>query len=188
MQLIRSTVRVENFEPYLYSGSVFKPLNRELPDTYKDDLFIHDNILKYKEHTNYLGLILDDKLTWKEHNDELNKKLVKYTGIFAKLRHILPMKCRKILYDAFIFSRLSYGVELYANNNTQGQLNTLMITQNKILKILQFKKRNAKNNELYKEFEVLNLQDLHMFNICCLVHKVKSRNSTTGNKHSIYSK
>ena len=135
-------------------------------------MFIHDNILKYKEHTNYLGLILDDKLTWKEHNDELNKKLVKYTGIFAKLRHILPMKCRKILYDAFISSRFNYGVELYANNNTQGQLNTLMITQNKILKILQFKKRNAKTNELYKEFEVLKLQDLHMFNICCLVHKV----------------
>ena len=82
------------------------------------------------------------------------------------------MKCRKILYDAFVFSRLSYGVELYANNNTQGQLNTLMITQNKILKILQSKKRNAKTNELYKEFEVLKLQDLHMFNICCLVHKV----------------
>ena len=82
------------------------------------------------------------------------------------------MKCRKILYDAFIFSRLNYGVELYANNNTQGQLNTVMITQNKILKILQFKKRNAKTNELYKEFEVLKLQDLHMFNICCLVHKV----------------
>ena len=77
--------------------SVFKPLNRELPDTYKDDLFIHDNILKCKKHTYYLGLILDYKLTWKEHNDELNKKLVKYTGIFAKLRHILPMKCRKIL-------------------------------------------------------------------------------------------
>ena len=135
-------------------------------------MFIHDNILKYKEHTNYLGLILDDKLTWKEHNNELNKKLVKYTGIFAKLRHILPMKCRTILYDAFIFSRLNYGVELYANNNTQGQLNTLMITQNKILKILQFKKRNAKTNELYKEFQVLKLQDLHIFNTCCLVHKV----------------
>ena len=113
-------------------------------------MFIHDNILKYKEHTNYLGLILDNKLTWKEHNDELNKKLVKYTGIFAKLRHILLMKCRKILYDAFNFSRLNYGVELYANNSTQGQLNTLMITQNTILKILQFKKRNAKTNELYK--------------------------------------
>ena len=135
-------------------------------------MFIHDNILKYKEHTNYLGLILDDKLTWKEHNDELNKDLVKYTDIFTKLRHMLPMKCRKILYDAFIFSRLDYGLELYANNNTQGQLNTLMITQNKILKILQFKKRNTETNELYKEFEVLKLQDLHMFNICCLVHKV----------------
>ena len=53
-----------------------------------------------------------------------------------------------------------------------------MITQNIILKILQFKKRNAKTNELYKEFEVLKLQDLHMFNICCLVHKVINNRET----------
>ena len=66
------------------------------------------------------------------------------------------MKGRKLLHDAFIFFRLNYGVELYANNYTQGQLNTLMITQNKILKILQFMKRNVETNELYKEFEVLN--------------------------------
>ena len=38
------------YDPKKSRFSVCKPLNRELPDTYKDDLFIHDKILKYKEH------------------------------------------------------------------------------------------------------------------------------------------
>ena len=83
-QWINANKLTINYDPKKSRFSVFKPLNRELPDTYKDDLFIHDNILKYKEHTNYLGLILDDKLTWKEHNDELNKKTGKIHWHFRK--------------------------------------------------------------------------------------------------------
>ena len=62
-QWINANKLTINYDPKKSRFTVFKPLNRELPDTYKDDLFIHYNILKYKEHTNYLGLVLDDKLT-----------------------------------------------------------------------------------------------------------------------------
>ena len=51
MQLIRSTVRVENFEPYLYSGSVFKYAvklrrGRTLIDICKD---LEDNLIAIHE-------------------------------------------------------------------------------------------------------------------------------------------
>ena len=46
-----------------------------------------------------------------------------------------------------------------------------MVTQNKILKILQFKKHRSNTNALYKEYCVLKVEDQHKFNICCLIHK-----------------
>ena len=55
---------------------------QKLPDFYKDDLILHNNVLQYPEHTIYLGIIFDNKLSWKEQITELNKKIVKYTGIF----------------------------------------------------------------------------------------------------------
>ena len=46
-----------------------------------------------------------------------------------------------------------------------------MVTQNKILKILQFKKHRSDTNALYKEYSVLKVEDHHKFDICCLIHK-----------------
>ena len=46
---------------------------------------------------------------------ETNKKIIKYAGIFSKMRHSLPEECRNTLYNSFVFSRLNYGIEVYVN-------------------------------------------------------------------------
>ena len=51
------------------------------------------------------------------HTKELNQKLVKYAGIFSKIRHFLPVPCRKIVYNAFIASRLNYRSEIYVRTS-----------------------------------------------------------------------
>ena len=96
------------------------------------------NLLKYEETTKYLGLILDGNLTWKSHIKELNQKLIKYTGIFSKVRYCLPSTCRITVYNAFIFSGLNYGSEFYINT-IKKCIQPLVVTQNKLPRILQFK-------------------------------------------------
>ena len=44
-------------------------------------------------------------------------------------------------------------------------------TQNKVLRILQFKARKTPFESLFKAFDVLKLKDLHYLHICCIVHK-----------------
>ena len=66
------------------------------------------NVLKYTENTTYLGVILDRNLAFETPKKELNQKLVKYTNILSKVRHFLPVTCRKVIYNAFISSRLNY--------------------------------------------------------------------------------
>ena len=60
--------------------------------------------IKYKKNTKYLGMILDDQLTWEKHITEVNKKPVKYTGIFSKVRHLISEEYRPTLYNSFVFS------------------------------------------------------------------------------------
>ena len=96
--------------------------------------------------------------------------MVKYTGIFSKVRHYLPITCRKTVYNAFIFSRLNYGSEIYINT-TKKYINPLIVTQNKLLRILQFKNIRTPLKDLYREFNTLKPKDLHHYNLCCIVHK-----------------
>ena len=128
------------------------------------------NVLKYKENTRHLGLLLDHKLTWESHIKELNKKLIKYTGNFSNIRHCPPVSCRHTVYNAVISSRLNYGSEIYTNT-TEKFIRPLIVTQNKILRVLQFRNIKTPINNLYREFGVLKLTDMHDFNICCILHK-----------------
>ena len=113
-----------------------------------------NNTLSYKESTTYLGLILDSKLTWDLQIKETKKKITKYCSIFSKVRHFLPKRCRLELYNAFIFSRLNYGIEICLNT-TKSYTKKLLSTQNRLLKILQFKPFQSNINKLYTDFEVL---------------------------------
>ena len=42
------------------------------------------------KHVKFLGLLLDENLSWKHHLSELSKKLARTCGIFFKVRHLLP--------------------------------------------------------------------------------------------------
>ena len=95
---------------------------------------------------------------------------MKSTSIFSIVRHYLPITCRKAVYNAFIFSRLNYGSEIYLNK-TKKYINPLIVTENKLLRILQFKNIRTPLKYLYREFNTLKLKGLRHCNICCIVHK-----------------
>ena len=127
-------------------------------------------MLKHKKNNRCLGLLMDHKLTWENHIKELNTKLVKYTGIFSKIRRCLSLSCRRTVHNVFISSRLNYGSDIYTNT-TKNFTQPPIVTQNKIPLILQFRNIKTTINNIYREFGVLKLTDMHDFNICCIVHK-----------------
>ena len=63
----------------------------------------------------YLGIIIDDELKWNDHIQHVYNKLIKYVGIFYKLRNKLPITMLQTIYYAFVHSHLLYAVEVYAN-------------------------------------------------------------------------
>ena len=61
---------------YMYFSSTrktYEPDESDLENAY--DLKIHDNILPKVTHTKFLGVIIDDRLTWDYHIKALTKKL-----------------------------------------------------------------------------------------------------------------
>ena len=58
----------------------------------------------------YLGLLIDDRLTWKFHINELCKKLNHTVGMFYKIRHLCPKTVLRSLYFSIFNSHLTYGL------------------------------------------------------------------------------
>ena len=84
--------------------NVFKPKNENLPSGYDRGIQMGENILTYKESTKYLGIILDDKMTWKAHIAETTRKITKYAGIFLESKiHDAKKMSHYPVYNSFTF-------------------------------------------------------------------------------------
>ena len=74
----------------------------------------------------YLGVIIDNDLTWTAHMDCIYSRLLKHVGIFYKLINKLPKSVLKNIYFAFVYSCILYGVELFVTTS-QTHLDRLIV-------------------------------------------------------------
>ena len=70
-----------------------------------------ERVSEYK----YLGIWLDDKLTFKLHIDTLASKLRQKIGFLYRNKSIFPLICRKKIIEAVFLSALDYGDIIYGN-------------------------------------------------------------------------
>ena len=84
--------------------SARKNLNRNI------EIKINKEVIKEKEYTKYLGIILDNTLNWDKHIKHVNIKISKGTGILARLRHLVPKETVRSLYFSFIQPYIDYGL------------------------------------------------------------------------------
>ena len=82
-------------------------------------VFNNNNVSQVNFQT-HLGVILDVKLTFEEHLQNVFNKTNKKIGLLKKLSNLLPRQALITIYKAFIRPHLDYGDVLYdqAFNNS----------------------------------------------------------------------
>ena len=73
-----------------------------------------DYLIENKSHCKYLGLIIDNRLNWKEHINNLENRLSKIVGILYKIRQFINKKSLKLIVNSLLISKLKYGILCYA--------------------------------------------------------------------------
>ena len=69
---------------------------------------IYNTAIERKSAARFLGVLIDDKLTWTQHISALKSKMSRYVGIAYKLRNILPLSVRKMIFNRQFQSHLNY--------------------------------------------------------------------------------
>ena len=59
---------------------------------------------------NFLGMFIDDKLSWTQHVNYLCSVISRNVGILNKLKYFLPSNILYNIYNALILSHISYGI------------------------------------------------------------------------------
>ena len=66
--------------------------------------------LEKKSEGKFLGIIIDERLNFKSHINNLTKTISKWTGVICKLKSYIPPSILCNLYYTFIYPHLNYGI------------------------------------------------------------------------------
>ena len=91
--------------------------------------------LKEEIETKFIGVTIDNELTWQSHIDNVYKKLKSAAGMLAHIRHNIPPENYKTLYFALFESHLSYCITVFGNANKQ-YTGKLFVIQKHCIRIL----------------------------------------------------
>ena len=69
---------------------IFKPRNRII-DENLININIYNNEINRVTNFKFLGIKIDNKLTWKDHVNEMSQKISSVIGIMNGLKFILPI-------------------------------------------------------------------------------------------------
>ena len=86
-------------------------------------------------HIKYLGVIVDNKLSWAYHIKEITSKIAKSTYQLARIKNFIDERCRKTFYHAYIHNKLEYGILLFGGAAAH-QLRPLKSLQKRALKLV----------------------------------------------------
>jgi len=96
--------------------------------------------------------------------------LIWFSGIFYKLRDILPTSYLRKLYFSLVQRHIAYGIDVYANTNAT-VLDKLHKLNNMLLHILQGQKLHTPVSQQYTQYNVLPISLFHEMKIITIVHK-----------------
>ena len=65
--------------------------------------------LEYVTDFNFLGLMIDNNLSWTPHIAKISSKINRSIGIIDKFKHFLPLNIKISLYNTLILPHLNYN-------------------------------------------------------------------------------
>ena len=120
----------------------------------KIPVILSNTILEQVTFIKFLGVIIDNKLTFERHIVYTKNKISKGLGIITKARKYLNRETLLRLYNAFVFPYLTNCVEVWGTTPKK-YLDPLIKIQKKIVRIITFSPYLCHTDPIFKDLNLL---------------------------------
>lgn len=138
--------------------------------------------------TKFLGLIIDNTLSWKQHIEQVISKISSACYALRNIKYIVPLDTLKLIYFAHIHSTLNYGIIFWGNSPHSVKVFKM---QKRIIRIITNSGNRDSCRKLFKKMEILPfysqylytlilymVNNKHLFKANMDVHNYETRNKT----------
>ena len=121
-------------------------------------------VIERSNHTNFLGLYIDQNLSWNEHIKVCKSRLASALYAINKVKHLVPMRALLNIYNTLVYPHLSYGIILWGNTY-QTYLNNIIISQKKIVRSMLNMGYTDHTHPLFFELKLLKFVDIYRLEV-----------------------
>ena len=79
-------------------------------------LIINNTKIDIVSQFSFLGVIIDEHLSWKNHIDMISIKLSKISGILNRLKYIFPHRTLLTIYKSLFVPHINFGSLVWGTN------------------------------------------------------------------------
>ena len=133
-------------------------------------LTLNNNDIDRVKAFKFLGVTVDENLTWKNHVDVLAKKCSSSIGILYKVKQFLPESALVSLYNTLVLSHINYGITSWSSAGTVDK-NRLHVLQKRALRAISNSDFRSHSNPLFIKYNQLKVFDLCNLNIGTFMYK-----------------
>ena len=146
--------------------TIFTP-NRNISDLHNETIKLNDTPISRENSIKFLGVYIDEHITWKTHINQLKTKLTSALFAINRTKHILPHEALKTLYFVLIQSHLTYGIHAWGNTIF---INQILKLQKRAVRLINKKEYRAHTDPLFKSENILKIDDLHKLHVSLFTH------------------
>ena len=154
------------------SYMLFKPQRKKVE--IQEKLLIDTTEITRVKKARYLGIIIDEKLNFKEQHEKLVSKLTEAVNALICVRDTLNYRSKIALYNALFKSHLEYCAMVYYDCLKKKQMDKLVKLQKKAIRLVFRAPIGAHTGRLFKLADVVPVKNLYSAEALKFVFKSKN--------------
>ena len=151
---------------------IFKTPQRRLPNS-QEILRLNENSIEIVSNTKFLGIIIDESLSWKKHMEQLKTKLNRNFILCSKIRRFCTTPMYLNLYNNLISSNLEYCISSWCFGNAT-LVKSLQRICDKFLQMTFQTKFSPSLEHFKKQHGVFSINQCLLHNLVLIIHDIYS--------------
>lgn len=147
------------------------------------DINIEQTKINQLQQTKFLGLVLDEDLSWDNHILTIQKRVSSGLFVLRSLSKFCTVEVLKIVYFAHIHSHISFGIALYGATSERN-LQNLLLLQKKAIRIILNLQQSDSVKEHFSNLRIITVYGLYIFETVMAVRCASGRLPKLGTSHN----
>ena len=118
----------------------------------------------------FLGVQVDQQLSWKDHIETISTKISKNIGIIKRVSNVLPTSIRKMLYYALVHPYFNY-CNIIWTSTYKSNLSHLNILQKRAVRFIAGAPYGSHTAPIFAEHNIPKIEQIRMIQIGLFMHR-----------------